>query len=157
MVGEVCGRELCFREMERRLHFLQERIHHRVVVWAEHGYGRTREPKELEANGQGITPWFEFQEADAGKGKSQTARYQNCQTHASGENAPEHQNRHMEWKKGKEEQVQDRSDVKPGQHGDGERACRFLRQTWIGRSCRAPELCLDALAVEEHQPPDANE
>src|SRR2546425_5492258 len=52
------------------------------------------------------------------------------------------------FRSGKEEQVQDRSDVKPGQHGDGERTCRFLRQTWIGRSCRAPELCLDR--SEEH-------
>src|SRR5260370_20447507 len=63
----------------------------------------------------------------------------------------------MERKQGKKEEIQDRSDVKPGEHSDGERACGFPRKIWIDRSSRARKLRLDALAVEEDKPPNTNQ
>src|SRR6266436_7236873 len=63
----------------------------------------------------------------------------------------------MEWKQGKKDEVQDRSDVKPGEHGDGERACGFSWQALIGRLSLARKLRLDRLTVEENKPPDADQ
>src|SRR5713226_6103007 len=60
----------------------------------------------------------------------------------------------MEGKEGQEEQVQNRSDVKPGEHGDGKGASRLLCLTWPGGSCSGCKLCLNGFAVEKNQPPD---
>src|SRR6266478_2918856 len=63
----------------------------------------------------------------------------------------------MEWKQGKKDEVQDRSDVNPGEHGDGERACGFSWQALIGRLSLARKLRLDRLTVEENEPPEADQ
>src|SRR5216683_1863208 len=63
----------------------------------------------------------------------------------------------MERKQGKQEELPDRSDAKPGEHSDGQRASRLLRQAWVGGYSRARKLRLDALAVEENKPPNTNQ
>src|SRR6266550_4029547 len=62
----------------------------------------------------------------------------------------------MECKQGKKEEVQDRGDVKPAEHGDGKRTCKFLRPL-IGRLSLPRKLGLYTLAVEEDKPPSANQ
>jgi len=46
---------------------------------------------------------------------------------------------------------------KPSEHGDRERASRFPRHSWIGRTCRSPKLCLDGFTVEKNEPPDTDQ
>src|SRR3977135_3804253 len=102
MMGEVCRRELCFRQMERSLHFLQERVHHGAVVRTQHTSGSTCKPKDLETDRQRVAPCLELQEPDARDEKGQAAEYQNCQGHSSRKDPAEHEHRHAEGKKGKE-------------------------------------------------------
>src|SRR6266550_1913397 len=61
----------------------------------------------------------------------------------------------MECKQGKKEEVQDRGDVKPGEHGDGKRTYKFPRPL-IGRLSLPRKLGLYTLAVEEDKPPNTN-
>src|SRR5712664_544612 len=59
ILGEVCRQELCFRQMHRRPYFLHKGIHLCFVLWRKQGHDGTREPEELQANRQGVTPRLE--------------------------------------------------------------------------------------------------
>src|SRR6267143_6860264 len=103
--------------MHRRSYFLHKGVNVCFVPWSKQGHDRTREPEELEANRQGVTPRLELQESDAGHKNSQAARYQNSPTRSSAKQPSKDENRKMERKERQEEQVQNRTDVEPCKHG----------------------------------------